>query len=169
MLNPGTFHYAASQAILALYKFESSAEPDGSEAMLQGQRRDETLIFSAMFYLSTLQQHSGGWKHVPTGNDIMAVARVARCFVCFVESRFREPLQQGACGFSAVPGVLKETTTASRSSCSIFFHLILITNLHVPSRFVRALDAALRYHEALTTARSAHETILDTSRLFVFF
>lgn len=59
MLNPVSLHYPASQAILALYKFENSAEPDGAKAMLWGQHCDETLIFSAMFYLTTLQLHSG--------------------------------------------------------------------------------------------------------------
>lgn len=91
VLNPDSLHYALSQAILALYKFESSTEPDRTEVMLQGQRCVETLIFfSAMFYLTSVQRRSGGdGKHVPTRNDIMAVAWVVRLLCLFCKEWIR--------------------------------------------------------------------------------
>lgn len=92
MLNPGSLHYAASWAISALHKFESSAKPDRAEAMLAGMALQWNInIFNDVLF-NHLTAALGGGKHVPTGNDIMAVAWVTRHFVCFVESSSMEPL-----------------------------------------------------------------------------
>lgn len=67
----------------------------------------------------------------------------------FPESRYNKKL--AACGLSALPRVLKVTSTVSGSSHCVLFHSILTANVHAASRIVRALDAAGRTYETTSS------------------